>query len=176
MFEIRLAEPGDVPRLPEIEERAGEMFKGTPVEKYVSPSPLPVSRLDAGRKLGLLWVALTGEGTLVGFVLAEHIGGGIHIEEVDVLPEYGRLGIGTALIQRVLRKGKEEGCRAVTLCTFRDVPWNAPFYARLGFEELHPSELTPALRQRMREEAERGLPAERRLAMRCRVEIAQPRV
>lgn len=27
-------------------------------------------------------------------------------------------------------------CRALTLTTFCDVPWNAPFYARLGFQRL----------------------------------------
>jgi hypothetical protein len=56
----------------------------------------------------------------------------------------------------------------VTLTTFRDIPWNAPFYARLGFRELQAEELTPALRARVAEEAAHGLPASLRLAMRYR--------
>jgi hypothetical protein len=31
----------------------------------------------------------------------------------------------------------------VTLTTFRDVPWNGPFYAKLGFRELR--HLSPGL-------------------------------
>jgi hypothetical protein len=54
----------------------------------------------------------------------------------------------------------------VTLCTFRDVPWNAPFYQRLGFRPLASDELTPALGERMRREAEAGLPLDLRVAMR----------
>ncbi len=43
------------------------------------------------------------------------------------------------------------------LTTFRDVPWNMPFYARLGFDEVAPNELTPALRAVLADEARRGL-------------------
>ena len=34
---------------------------------------------------------------------------------------------------------------AVTLTTFRDVPWNAPYYERLGFRTLAADEITPGL-------------------------------
>jgi hypothetical protein len=55
---------------------------------------------------------------------------------------------------------------SLTLCTFRDVPWNAPFYERMGFRRLATADLTEALRVRMADEAERGLPPEHRVAMR----------
>ncbi|MGO9907868.1 MAG: hypothetical protein ACLPY3_19445 [Solirubrobacteraceae bacterium] len=35
---------------------------------------------------------------------------------------------------------------ALTLTTFRDVPWNAPYYARLGFVVLEAGEQGPELR------------------------------
>jgi hypothetical protein len=54
----------------------------------------------------------------------------------------------------------------VTLTTFRAVPWNMPFYARLGFEEIPSGELTPALRSVINDEVRRGLDPRRRLAMR----------
>ncbi len=36
----------------------------------------------------------------------------------------------------------------MTLITFRGVPWNAPYYERLGFRELAESEVTPELAAR----------------------------
>jgi N-acetylglutamate synthase-like GNAT family acetyltransferase len=56
------------------------------------------------------------------------------------------------------------GLTSLTLTTFRDVPWNAPFYARLGFEIV--TELTPELRQKREEEAAHGLAYDSRCAMR----------
>jgi hypothetical protein len=54
----------------------------------------------------------------------------------------------------------------VTLTTFRDVPWNAPFYARLGFRILEPSAWTPGLMALLALEESRGLPRRLRVAMR----------
>jgi hypothetical protein len=54
----------------------------------------------------------------------------------------------------------------VTLTTYRDIPWNAPFYRRLGFEELTAAELTPDLREIVLAEAKKGLEPTRRVVMR----------
>jgi hypothetical protein len=55
---------------------------------------------------------------------------------------------------------------AVTLTTFRDVPWNGPWYARLGFRELGEHEWTPAIRELRDEEHRNGLDKELRIVMR----------
>jgi len=52
---------------------------------------------------------------------------------------------------------------ALTLTTFRNVPWNAPFYARLGFEKM--TTLTPELRRKREEETAHGFAYETRCAM-----------
>jgi hypothetical protein len=54
------------------------------------------------------------------------------------------------------------------LTTFRDVPWNMPFYARVGFEVIPPEQLSPALCSVVEEESRRGLDRTRRVAMRRR--------
>ena len=41
-----------------------------------------------------------------------------------------------------------QGLPAMTLVTFRGVPWNAPYYERLGFRELAAPEVTPGLAAR----------------------------
>ena len=39
---------------------------------------------------------------------------------------------------------------------FRGVPWNAPYYERLGFRELAPAEITPELAARRAASAAQG--------------------
>ena len=54
----------------------------------------------------------------------------------------------------------------MTLTTFRDVPWNGPYYERCGFRVVEPGELGPGLRRIRAAEVARGLDAEPRVAMR----------
>jgi hypothetical protein len=58
------------------------------------------------------------------------------------------------------------GYREVTLTTFRDVPFNMPFYARMGFEVIPPGELSSVLRLVVQDETHRGLDPARRVVMR----------
>jgi hypothetical protein len=67
---------------------------------------------------------------------------------------------------------RQHACPALTLTTFRDVPWNMPFYARLGFEEIPPDGLSPALRSVLEDEARRGFDLARRVTMKW---LAQPK-
>jgi hypothetical protein len=40
------------------------------------------------------------------------------------------------MLEQVIESARQAAYPAVTLTTFRDVPWNAPFYTRLGFSML----------------------------------------
>jgi GNAT superfamily N-acetyltransferase len=102
----------------------------------------------------------------VGFALAEPSGSRLHLAEVDVLPEHGRRGVGTALVRQVERWGEARGFTEVTLTTYRDVPWNGPFYARLGYEVAPPEALDARLAEIRESEAARGLDSMPRVAMR----------
>jgi N-acetylglutamate synthase-like GNAT family acetyltransferase len=113
-----------------------------------------------------LWVAEVSSHGVVGFALAEVIDGNMHLVEMDVLPDYGRRGIGRTLISAVIDRANQEGCAAVTLTTDRFVPWNAPFYQRLGFEEIPRGTEGPELHEVIETEGQRGLRPERRVAMR----------
>jgi GNAT superfamily N-acetyltransferase len=166
MYEIRLAKYEDVPLLPSIEKAASDLFL-----QYKETADLPsyLTTLDdfyEAQKNDRLWVAITPEGSPIGFALVEMYDGVAHLEEIDVYPEYGRQGIGTRLVQTVCDWARSCGIPAVTLTTFRDIPWNAPFYRRLGFRELKPEEQTAALALIVAEEEEHGLPRELRVVMR----------
>jgi GNAT superfamily N-acetyltransferase len=89
-----------------------------------------------------------------------------HIDQVSVRPAHGRQGIGRRLISRVEDWGRDQSLRGTTLTTFRHVPWNAPYYRRLGYRELAPSEAGPGLQAVLRHEARLpGLDPDLRCAM-----------
>ncbi len=88
-----------------------------------------------------------------------------HIEQVTAA-RAARRGIGRALIDHLADRTLAQGGTALTLTTFADVPWNAPYYARIGFRPLTEAELTPALREIRAHEAELGLDRWPRLCMR----------
>jgi ribosomal protein S18 acetylase RimI-like enzyme len=85
-----------------------------------------------------------------------------------VLPAHGRRGIGTALVRTVEEWADSGEFSEITLTTYRDLPWNAPFYARLGFTIVPEIEWDADMRRRFEQEA--GLESERakRVVMRKR--------
>jgi len=163
-FEMSVAYADELPALQEIERRAGELFRTHPATASMNPSVTPIERLDRAREEGLLWVARE-TGRPVGFALVEDLGSTWHLEELDVDPSCGRRGIGRRLVERVVEAAAARD-HAVTLTTFSAVPWNAPYYERLGFVRLTEAQMDDRLRHRMLEEADRGLAIEDRVAMR----------
>jgi GNAT superfamily N-acetyltransferase len=164
-YRIAAARPKDVPLLPPIELAANTLFDGYVSEDVPSVTTSEESHEEAQSR-GHLWVALNGD-VPVGFALVELIEpGAAHLEELDVHPDHNRRGVGSRLVMTVCTWAASQGYRAVTLTTFRDVPFNMPFYARLGFEVVPPEELSPALRSRVEEEERRGLDPAIRVVMR----------
>ena len=99
-----------------------------------------------------------------------------YLQEIDVLPDHGRRGIGTSLIHAVCEWAQFKKVAAVTLTTFRHLPWNAPFYERLGFRSLTQDELTSGLDAILADEAENGLDKTKRVAMLKQLRKASKRV
>jgi 4-diphosphocytidyl-2-C-methyl-D-erythritol kinase len=124
--------------------------------------------------MGQVWVACPEDGVPVGMVIASLREGAVYIEELDVLPEHGRRGLGARLLGRVCAWARAQGHPAVTLSTFRDVPWNGPFYRRHGFRDLQPAEWTPGMRAIREQEARHGLAVEARVFMRRELGGAGP--
>ena len=121
--------------------------------------------LEKASRQGHLWVALADD-VAIGFAFVELIErDSAHLEEIDVHPDHGRRGVGTKLVSRVCQWAAANGYASVTLTTFRDVPWNLPFYARLGFEIVPPAQVSPALRAVIDAETRRGLDPSRRVVM-----------
>ncbi len=163
-YQIAQARPEDLPRLPHVELAAAQLLRGHAPESVLNET---TSQAELRKALGagLLWVALADDEP-VGFAHVELIDAvSAHLEEIDVLPAHGRRGLGTRLVMQVCTWAAASGYASVTLTTFRDVPWNMPFYARLGFRVVPPEELSPALRARVEDETRRGLDPSSRVVM-----------
>ncbi len=93
----------------------------------------------------------------VGFAWLTLVCGQAHLEQISVLPEHGRRGIGRALLEAAATWAAGARYERLTLCTFRDVPWNGPFYRSAGFVELDEREWCPELHEIRDAERSNGL-------------------
>jgi ribosomal protein S18 acetylase RimI-like enzyme len=164
---VRPARPDELDRLQEIGVRSGRMFADVDdpvVAACADDPPLEPDRLDEWCRAGRAWVA-EDSGEVVGFVVVDLLDGRAHIEEVAVDPTHGHRGIGRALVGAAVDYASGNGLGGVTLTTFRDVPWNRPWYERLGFRVMDEADIGPDLRTRRADEAAAGLDPQRRVCM-----------
>ena len=161
---IVLARPHDVPSLPAIELAAARLFEGLVPEALMEETS-DVEELAAAQAAGRLWVALMDD-LPVGFAHVVLRDDGVpHLEEIDVHPAYGRRGLGAGLVRAVCAWADASGHRELTLTTFPDVAWNAPFYARLGFAVVDRDDWPPAIAAIVADEKTRGLDPAMRVVM-----------
>lgn len=164
---VRTATPRDAALLPGIERSAAESFRAIPelawiAEDEVMPAEAHLPLISQGT----VWIAQEEDGGAVGFLAAEGFGAELHIWEISVRGDRQSRGIGRRLLAAAEAHARGGGLAALTLTTFRGVPWNEPFYARLGYRTLDPADGHPRLAEVLGREAARGLPADRRCAMR----------
>jgi len=162
---IRPARGEDLDEIRQIELRAGRLFAEIGMQDIADHPPPAVEELrryvDAGRAF-----AADVDGRLAGFALVDLVDGHAHLEQLSIDPAFARRRIGQRLIDEVDRWAADQQHQEVTLTTFRDVPWNAPYYARLGFRAVDGAELTPALVELLAVEASHGLDPAQRVVMR----------
>ncbi len=105
----------------------------------------------------------------VGFIAFERIEQDIYIWLLAVHPDHVRQKLGSRLLTSALDTGRSLGADRCVLSTFRDVPFNAPFYARHGFTELALSEAPSVHVQRFHDEVPPGTDPNLRLLMQFRL-------
>ena len=132
---IRSARPDEYAQLRQLEIKADRLFESVGIGPFVN---------DEGEDhFGRAALVLVVDDPPQGFVCVELVDEIPHIWQLAVDPARGRRGLGRALVEAACDWARFEGFDAITLTTFRDVPWNGPFYESLGFVVLET--LTPEL-------------------------------
>lgn len=162
---IRRAEPEDFAKLGAIEVSAGKLFREHGHGDVADNPPTDMPFILSCARFGTVLVA-EHDGELAGFALAASFDRCAHLYEVSVSRDHQGHGIGRKLVTAVCQWATEKDYQAITLSTFTDLPWNAPFYATLGFQMVPAGDYSPALRLLTGREEGSGLDMSRRCIMR----------
>lgn len=155
-FRIRASRLEDLAALPAIEAQAAGLFPPGLLPAGATGT-LPATALEALHAAGLLWVADLEGREVAGFLAAQVHVDCLHVTEMDVSPAFGRQGLGTRLLAHAAHEARARGLAWLTLTTFEQVPWNAPFYARNGFVRAEDLAAFPHLQRALAHESELGL-------------------
>ena len=166
---IRAASEQDGEELRRIERLAGQAFADIGMVDIATDEPPSLEVLAHHAAAGRSWVAEDERHDVVGYVLVDVVDDNAHVEQVSVRPDQQGRGVGRSLLAWVDRWAAENGLGAVTLTTFRDVPWNAPLYEHLGFRILEAEEIGPQLAAVVADEAAHGLDPDARVCMRKQI-------
>jgi GNAT superfamily N-acetyltransferase len=124
---IRSVRPEELALLPAIEAAADTMFEPL----GIGPLPGPGTEEEFAAAL----VVLVAGDPPVGLCRIDDIDGGAHLEQLSVQPDHAGHGIGRSLLRAACEWAQARHYREITLATYRDIPWNGPFYASEGFVE-----------------------------------------
>ena len=131
---IRLATFADLDATVDVERAADALL----VSRFGALDwPPPASAAERSASPGFVLVA-EDAGEVVGFAQVLEVEGDAHLEQVSVLPEHGSRGHRRRLVEEAVAEARRRGHERVTLRTYSDVPWNAPFYASCGFRSSLP--------------------------------------
>ncbi|VWC01048.1 GNAT family acetyltransferase [Burkholderia aenigmatica] len=167
---IRPATREDAAAMAAVEVAAAQRFREIGMTHIAEAEPTDTAavlvRIDGGRA----YVAVDAHGACVGFAFYRLLDAQrLYLEELDVAPSHAGQRIGARLIEQVMARAAQDGIAEVVLSTFREAPWNAPYYARLGFEVLDDAMLDDMLRTIRAYHVSLGLDETQRVFMRLRV-------
>ncbi|CAB3969332.1 GNAT family acetyltransferase [Burkholderia cenocepacia] len=167
---IRPATREDAAAMAAVEVAAAQRFRAIGMTHIADAEPTDAAavrvRIDDGRA----YVAVDPQGTCVGFAFYRLLDAQrLYLEELDVEPSHAGQRIGARLIEQVMARAAQEGIAEIVLSTFRDAPWNAPYYARLGFSIVDDAALDDALRAIRAHHVALGLDETQRVFMRADV-------
>ena len=156
-YRVRLARDADVPFLAPLERAAAGRFATIGLGAIARGRPTDAAEYRAAIAAGRLWVVEQGEGTVVGLAIADRLDGEGYLAEIAVDPEHAGRRLAARMIDAVAAWAAGQGCRRLFLTTFREVPWNRPYYERLGFTVVDEVAVGPELRAKRERERARGV-------------------
>ncbi|NKJ50117.1 GNAT family N-acetyltransferase [Burkholderia sp. SG-MS1] len=163
---FRFAAPHEASVIREIEFEAGQRFVNVGMTGIADAPPMALELVERKLAAGEIIVAVDADATCAGFVMFDPQPACIYVQELDVLTARAGRRIGAALIEQVAQLARTRQLPQLVLSTYRDVPWNAPYYRRLGFRDIEEGELDAALIARRDAHIARGLDESKRVFMR----------
>jgi len=156
-FYVRPAREAEIPTAIEIDDDACTLYYSARVHpdfertSQMARAPNEIERWTEAVRLQRLLFACTPEGQPVGFAVLDFVDGKPHLDQLSVRRAFMKRGIGKTLVDRAKAWSVRAGQLWIT--TYSDiVPWNAPWYRRLGFVSIEDQHLEPELARRIAEE------------------------
>ena len=164
-YSIRLAREGEARGLPALEMDAAAAFRAVGLGAIADDDAWEDEHYLEAVRAGQVWVAADHDDRVVGFAVADELDGEAYVAEISVRAAHARRGIGRRLMGALIDRARQQGYREVPLTTFRDVPFNGPFYRTLGFREVAVGPDRPELAAARQREKDAGVDIKPRIAM-----------
>ena len=165
MVTLRPARDADVPELQRVERDADARFADAGHPELADGSGIPDEVARGAIAQGRITVAEV-DGAVIGWAYVGRVGGELCLGQISVTPAHGGVGVGTALLRRVIDEARRAGEGSIVLNTQSDVAWNRPWYERRGFVVVPRAAWSEALRAVERDQARGGLDWSTRVHMR----------
>lgn len=166
---VRAAEARETALLQALERDAAQSYVALAQTAFCATAPVRTDQEHALARQHGVALVMAGEDRPIGFLLAVPKDGRAHLLELAVARSYQGRGYGRRLIAAFETWASQAGFDEATLTTFKDVPWNAPFYGRLGYEHFELQGDRPELANVVREERDAGFHRAPRVVMRKRL-------
>jgi GNAT superfamily N-acetyltransferase len=146
-FAMRTASVAEIDTLCEIDADASTLFveAGLDLDLPAGHEFLIAERSRWLRSLaaGKTLLVIGSTGTALGFAASGTRDGEPYLDQLSVRSHFMRIGLGTALLGATEHMARAAGGRALWLTTYRHLPWNRPFYERMGFEVVAEADCGP---------------------------------
>lgn len=135
-YTIRIAAQHELNSLPALEMAAAQRFRASNHPAAADGQPISVGLHARWLAHDGVWIAESPRGELAGFLVWIPLALDMYVVELDVHPQHAGRRLGSQMLDALGEFGSRLGFVRLVLRTFRDVPWNGPYYRRLGFEPL----------------------------------------
>ena len=166
---MRRGRPEDFAKLGAVEIDAARRYAEAPGYEFVAELAAAGAvrephDFERGLRAGALFVA-EASSEPIGFALCWSLDGQAHLTEISVAYAQQGRGVGRALIDQCVAWASASLFDEITLTCYRDAPWTAPFYQRLGWREISRDPSRLELEATIREEADYGYHRKERIVM-----------
>lgn len=139
---IRPATADDLGTMQEISVEARSRYRGLVNFEHVAAAPpVAVQRFEQGTAV----VAVSATGRVLGFALSRPLDRFLFLDNISTRADCQGHGIGNNLLHAVLNRAISMGYSGVTLTTFREPPWNGPWFRKFAFIPMPHDKIGPEL-------------------------------